>query len=80
MFINYYFPLRAPGGGSSQRSTVSLLCIAIFQNTASLFTITIFTISAIIRGGKNTYKKYTYFYFLWDNFYFTYPIYLCMRI
>ena len=68
MFINYYFPLRAPGG-APRRGLPSLYCVLQFFKIPSLYPLSQFLSQP--GGGENTYKKYTYFYFLWEgNFLF----------
>ena len=70
MFINYYFPLRAPGGLLAEVYRLSTVYYN-FSNT--LLTLTIFIRADIIRG-ENTYKKYHYFYFLREGIIFILPI------
>lgn len=75
MFINYYFPLRAPGGLLAEVYRLSTVYRNFSKYRLSIHSHNFYYTRYYYGGGENTYKKYTYFYFLWGGgiFYLAIP-------
>lgn len=64
MFINYYFPLRAPGGLLAEVYRLSTVYCNFSKYRFSTNSHNFYHNHNNPGGGENTYKRYPYFYFL----------------